>query len=152
MTEPAAPANATEAQTRLTSLVANKEWGAKIEAGDVAAKREMRELTAMIAAGGDDVAAAIVGGDQLPGSATTDQRHMAGAAEMFRELGIRTEVTQQFLSGHQVSAKEFELVSNWKKLQMRDAEWVKLYLSGDLKAQHQMTLANSVIANGVKSA
>jgi hypothetical protein len=151
MTEPAAPANATEARARLDARIADGDWGAKLFAGDATANREYRDLVGMAVADGDDVVAAAMNG-KLPTGATTDQRHMAGAAEMFRDLGIRDEVTQQFLSGHQVSAKEFDLVFNWRKEHMGNADWVRLYLSGDLKAKQEMTVANSVIANGVKSA
>jgi hypothetical protein len=143
----APPANATEAAARLETLKADGAWRDKFLASDGPALKEYRDLTAMIADGGDDVAAAMSG---KLGAANTEQRHMAATAEMFRGLGIRDEVTSQFLRGEQVTPLEYELVSNWKKEHMADKAWRDLYLAGDLKAGQQMMLANSVLVNGIK--
>ena len=120
--------------------------------GDVTAKKEFHELTSKISAGGDDVVAAVMSG-KLPEMASTEQRLMAGTAEMFRELGIRDEVTSEFLRGVKVTPQEYELVLNWKKEQMGDTGtdgFVKRYLAGDTKAHQQMTIANTILVNGVK--
>jgi hypothetical protein len=148
---PAPPATATEARTVLDARIQDKDWSARLLNGDIAAKKEMKELTSKIADGGDDVVAVAMSG-KLPDTATTDQRHMAATADLFRSLGIRDAVVTQFLSGHQVSASEFELVSNWKKESMGDPEFVKRLLAGEVKARQQMTLANSVLVNGARSA
>jgi hypothetical protein len=149
-TPPAPPKNATEARTVLDARKADKDWGERVFSGDVAANKELYELTAMVAAGGDDTVAVAMSGNpaNMP---TTDLHQMAHTAGWFRELGIRDEVTSEFLRGGQVTPKEFELVTNWKKEHMGDAEFVKKYLSGDVKAQQLMTIANSVLVNGAKS-
>jgi hypothetical protein len=111
---PQPPANATEARAALDARISDKSWGERLMNGDITAKKEFHELTSKIDAGGDDVVAVAMSG-KLPGMATTDQRHMAASVEMFRELGIRDEATSEFLRGQQVTAQEYELVSNWKK-------------------------------------
>ena len=150
MTEPAAPATATEARAVLDARMADKDWGSRVFNGDPAANKELRELTAQVAAGGEDVVAAAMSGE-LPDMPTGDQRIMAGTAEMLRELGIRDEVTANFLRGEGVTPQEYELVANWKREHMGDAEWTAKFLSGDVKARQQMMLANSVLVNGIKS-
>jgi hypothetical protein len=145
------PASATEAQARLTSLVENKEWGAKLVAGDVAVTRQYRELLNKAAETDDStIAAAMAGKVDYSAGTSTEQRHMALTADWFRSLGIRDEVARQFLQGRQVTPLEYELVSNWKKEQMGDPEFVKRFLAGDLKAKQQMMLADSVLVTGVK--
>jgi hypothetical protein len=148
-TPAAPPKNATEAQVALNSRGADQEWRAKVFAGDVAANKEWRDLTAMVAAGGDDTVAVAMAGNpsNMP---TTELAHIAHTAAMFRELGMRTEVASQLLRGEPVSALEYELVSNWKKEHMGDEDFVKRFLSGGIKERQQMLIANSVLVNGIK--
>jgi hypothetical protein len=145
---PAPPKTATEARTALDARMADKDWGDRVLNGDVTASKEFCDLTAMSAAGGDDTVAVAMGGNpaNMP---TTDQAHMAHTAVLFRELGIRDEVTSQFLRGEQVTAQEFELVANFKKEQMGDEAFVKRFLSGDVKARQQMLIADTVLVNGI---
>jgi hypothetical protein len=144
------PTTATEARAVLDARMADKAWEGRVFNGDVAANKELRELTAMVAGGGADTVTAAMTGNPayMP---TTEQHQMAHTAALFRELGIRDEVTSQFLRGEQVTPQEYELVANWKKEHMGDEDWVKKYLSGDVKASQQMMIANSVLVNGVKS-
>lgn len=145
------PANATEARTTLDARIADKDWRDRVFNGDVAANKELRDLSAMSATSGDDVVEAVLK-DTLPdiGQRTSEQREMLAAAQMFRELGIRDEVTSQFLRGEKVSPQEYALVKNWKTTAMGDQDFVKKYLSGDVKARQQMTLADSVLVVGAK--
>src|SRR5437868_1426109 len=107
MTEqPTAPANATEASSRLSVLAADKIWADKLLSGDPAANKEFGELNSMIAAGADPVDQAIAGtvlGDIPDG----DQKRMAEAATWMRGLGLSDDVIRQQLSGHEVTAQEF---------------------------------------------
>jgi hypothetical protein len=144
---PAPPTNATEARAALDARKADPAWSDRYLAGSPAEKKEFDSLTAMIAAGGDDTVSVAMSGNPVY-MPTTDMAMMAHTAAMFRELGIRDEVTREFLQGKGVSAQEYELVVNWKKEHMGDVEWQKKYLSGDVKAGQQMMLANSVIVNG----
>jgi hypothetical protein len=148
-TPAAPPKNATEAQAALNSRGADQEWRAKVFNGDPAANKEWRDLTAMVAAGGDDTVAVAMSGNPV-NMPTTDLHQMAHATAMFRSLGIRDEVTANFLRGEKVTPQEYELVTAWKKEHLGDAEFVKKYLSGDVKAGQQMMLANSILVNGVK--
>lgn len=146
------PATAMEARTTLDARIADKDFGARVLAGDADAKRELDVLHAKIHAGGDDVVEAALSG-ALGDMPSSDMRAMAGTAELFRELGIRDEVTREFLSGKGVTAHEYELVENWKKIAMGDRKpggFVERYLAGDTEAMNKMTLANSVLVNGVK--
>jgi hypothetical protein len=59
--QPAPPANAAEASSRLGTLTADKAWGDKLLAGDAATMKEFNSLTEMVAAGGDNVDRAISG-------------------------------------------------------------------------------------------
>jgi hypothetical protein len=149
MTEPAAPANAIKARAVLDTRMADKDWGGRVFNGDVAANKELRDLTAMVAAGGADTVAVSMNGNpaNMP---TTDQAQMAHTTAIFRELGIRDEVTREFLQGKQVTAQEYELVANWKKEKMGDSDFVKRFLDGGVKERQLMTIANSVLVNGIK--
>jgi hypothetical protein len=149
MTEQAAPTNATEAREVLNTRMADKDWGGRVFNGDVAANKELRDLTAMVAAGGADTVAVAMNGNpaNIP---TTDQAQMAHTAGLFRELGIRDEVTREFLEGKKVTPLEYELVANWKKIQMGDADFVKRFLDGGVKERQLMMIADTVIVNGIK--
>ena len=130
--------------------MADKEWGAKVFAGDPTANKELHNLTAMVAtgAGADTIAVAMTGSPvYMP---TTDMAMMAHTTAMFRELGIRDEVIREFFQGDGISPEWYEATVNWKKEHMGDLEWQKKFLSGDVKAAQQMMLANSIIVNGVK--
>jgi len=148
--QPAPPATATEARTVLDARLADKDWGAKVFAGDAAANKELHELTAMASRGGDDTVAAAMNGHPayMP---TTEQHQMAHTAALFRELGIRDDVTSQFLRGEQVTPQEYELVANFKKEMMGDEAFIKRFLNGDVKARQQMLIADTVLVNGIKN-
>lgn len=140
----AAPQTATEARAALDARIADKEFGARVLAGEIAANAEMVELTTKIAAGGDDVMTAAMNGS----AADEEQRMMAGITDMFRAAGIRDEVTREFLSGKPVSKEEFRLVEGWKASRMKDAAFVEKFMSGDAEAVRLMLTANSVLAKG----
>src|SRR5882757_9983693 len=136
------PANATEAQARLDTLKADPAWADRWLAGDTGAQKEYQELRAKInsGAGGEDVIAAVMAG-ALPDLPTTEQRQAVATVEMFRNLGVRDEITRQFLSGKQVSPAEYELVKNWKITQLGDKSpggFVERYLAGDTEAKQKM--------------
>ncbi len=153
MTELAIPATATAARIQLDARIADKDFGARVLAGDTAANKELRALQAKSVEGGDDVVAAALalsGKDAYGPGTTSDQRQMSSAAEAWRDLGIRDEVTAQFLRGDKVDASEYEAVKAWKATALGDQDWVKKFTSGDTKARQQMTLANMVLTNGVK--
>jgi hypothetical protein len=146
----APPKTATEARVALDARAADKDgWAKRFDAGGITEKREWEQLTAMIAGGGDDTVTVAMTGNPVY-MPTTDLHQMAHTAGWFRELGIRDEVTSEFLRGEKVTVQEYEAVSNWKKIQMGNEEWVKKYLSGDVEARQKMMIANTVLVNGAK--
>ena len=149
---PAVPATATEARAVLDARISDKAFGDRIFAGDIAAKNELAALHAKIHAGGDDVVAAAMNG-KLSDVPSSEQRQLIGTTELFRELGIRDEVTSQFLTGQKVSAAEYEMVVNWKKTAMGDNSpggFVERFLAGNAEAKQKMLIANSVLTNGIR--
>ncbi len=147
----APPANAAEARSRLDALIADKNRGAKLLAGDAEVNREFRSLSDMAANVDDNTIAAAMSGEigEFPDSGV---KQMAATAAMLREIGISEEIIEQTLKGHEVSPEEYKLVEAWKARQMRDPIFVKSYLSGDAEARQKMTLAAIILSGSVKGA
>lgn len=147
------PATATDAQTQLNTLTGDAAWTARFVNGDPAAKRDFEALTTVATGGSssaEDVVTSVMSG-KGPQPGNSAERQMVGVVEAFRDLGIRDEVTQEFLSGKQVTPEAYQLVAGWKKESMGSADFVKRFLAGDVKAKQQMTIANTVLVNGIKS-
>jgi len=146
---PAPPANSTEARTRLDTLIADKNFGAKLVAGDADANREFRGLQNLAASTDDTTIAAAMSGEigEFPDSGA---KQMANTAAMLREIGIREEIIEQTLRGHEVSADEFRLVEAYKARLMKDPMFVKDFLSGNPEARQKMTLIAIVQSGNVK--
>jgi hypothetical protein len=149
---PAPPANSQEARTRLDGLIKDRDWGAKLIAGDAATSREYRELRLKVdnPDPADTVAAAMAGKlGEMPDSSV---KMMAETAGMLREIGIRESIIEETLRGHEVTQLEYDLVNAWKTRQMKDPVFVKAYLSGDEEARQKMTLAAIVLSGSIKGA
>jgi hypothetical protein len=160
MTEPQTPppaptpATATDAQTQMNVLAADPAWRDRFLAGDAAAKSEFANLTAKIV-GSDSTDAALidaamagaVAGSDLP---TADGRQMAGIAGWMRGLGISEPVIREHLEGKGVSSVEMKLIEGWKQRHLADEGFVDRFLRGDVEAKRLMSIANAVIARGVK--
>jgi hypothetical protein len=150
--QPAPPATAAEASGRLEALKADKEWGAKLIAGDPAANREFSELHLKIdSVDPADMAAVAMSGNigEMPDSRV---KLMAETAGMLREIGIREEIIEQTLRGHEVSPIEMKQAEAWRERAMRDPVFVKAWLSGDPEARQKMTLSQIIVSGGVKDA
>lgn len=140
---------AIEARAVLDARIADREFGARVLAGEVEANRELASLHAAIHAGGQDIVAGVMNGE----IASHEQVQMVSVAELFRELGIRDAVTAEFLSGHKVTPEEYRAVENWKRAAMSDKSadgFVARFLAGDLAVRQKMMLADSVLTNGVQ--
>jgi hypothetical protein len=149
---PQPPANAQEARARLDARLADKEFGAKLLAGDAATNTEYRDLQNMAAnVDPNDVVAVALSGNigEMPDSGT---RLMANTADMLREIGIREEIIKQTLRGHEVSPIEMKQVEAWRERAMRDQTFVKLWLSGDPEARQKMALSQIIVSGGVTGA
>ena len=149
VTPAAPPANAQEARTVLDARIADRDWGAKLLAGDAATNREYRGLQDMAANSDDSTIAVALSGNigEFPDSRV---KIMSETAGMLREIGIREEIIEQTLRGHIVSPEEYKLVEAWKSRQLKDPVFVKAYLSGDPEARQKMTLAAIVLSGDVK--
>ena len=80
----------------------------------------------------------------------TEIRQMSVAVDMFRDMGIKEEITANFLRGEQVTPDEYKAVANWKRAAMNDPVFTKAFLAGDQDARQKMTIANTVLVNGIK--
>lgn len=148
----APPATAAEARAVLDTRIADRDWGAKLIAGDAATKREYADLRAKAdnPDPADTVAAAMAGNlGEMPDSSV---KMMAEAAGMLREIGIRESIIEETLRGHEVTQQEYDVVNAWKARQMKDPVFVKAFLSGDPDARQKMTLAAIVLSGGIKDA
>jgi hypothetical protein len=146
---PAPPSNVQEARTQLAALVADKERGAKLFAGDVETNRQFSQLTAIASRDDDSTVAAAMAG-KLGDMPDSTARIMAGTADMLREIGIKEAIIEQVLQGHEVTAEEYKLTEAWKARQMKDPVFVKAYLSGEVEPREKMTLANIILSGGIK--
>jgi hypothetical protein len=141
---------ATEAQARLSALKNDQDWGGRLMSGDVAASKEFRDLTGIIAAGGDAVEQAIAG--IVPGTVhDADQQRMAQAAVWMEERGLRAEVIRQTLTDYEVSPQEVRAVKAWKAQKMRSPEFTKAFLAGEPEAVREILLADIVLSSPVKT-
>lgn len=149
--QPPAPPAATDAQIQMNALTADPAWVDRFLSGNASALNEFHTLSGAIVDGGsaDDVVTSVLAG-KAPELGNTVQKQMAATVDHFRGLAIDDGVTKQFLSGEKVSPHEYQLVCNLKRELMGDAEFVRAYLAGDVKANKRMTIINSVIVNGVK--
>jgi hypothetical protein len=147
----AAPANASEAQTQLNTLTADRSWADRYMNGDAAARAQFEQLTGMAVDHGsaDDVVDAVMAGKPAP-LGNSEQRQMADVVDQFRSVGIADGVTKEFLSGHQYTPTEYQAVANLKRELMGDREFVAKYLAGDVKANQRMTTINAVLVNGAR--
>ena len=147
---PAPPATPQEARTRLDGLIKDREFGAKLLSGDAAANKEFGELQAKADSvdPADQVAVAMSGNiGEMPDSST---RLMSNTADMLREIGIREEIIEQTLRGHEVSPVEMKQAEAWRERAMRDQTFVKAWLSGDPEARQKMTLSAIIVSGSIK--
>jgi hypothetical protein len=165
MTDQPQPTTAEGAQTRLAELTANSEWGAKLTAGDAAARTEFDNLS-LLAAGVSGAAAST--GFEQPVSPTVEQLiEQQKAAEAQREVGLldayfnsvgipstdQAADVRDYASGKisvtpelraQVEAK----VESFK----RDKEFIKRVFDGDREATRLLSIASAILCAPVKEA
>jgi hypothetical protein len=148
---PATPAPSTpaEAAAKLETLRADPKWTEALLGGGLAQKNEWQNLHEL-AAKGDGVDLAVAGLHQ-PGP-IQDSEHVEnmGVAAMMKELGIRPEITKEFLTGHTETKKWYDEVARFKADKMSDPIWVKALMSGSIEARRQLTLCNIVLSGEIK--
>ena len=146
--QPAAAAtNAAEARVQLDSLRSNADFNAKLLAGSGPETNQWRDLHTMIAAD-DNIELAIAGA--LPDVPDSDLKHLAGTAQILKELGINEGTIRQTLENRPVTQQEHDAVAALKIQKLRDHEWTKALLSGDAQATKDFTLMGIVLSSPIK--
>lgn len=150
---PAPPANSpAAARMRLAGLHNDQEWLGKYFAGSPAAAKELGDLlersgsdrTERLLAGAvDPLRSDIVAG--VSGRETADEFHR------LRQAGIDDDSIRQLMQGEPISEQEYRVLEEYQRQLLGNAEWVKLFLSGDHEAARQMTLVKIAMLNGYKS-
>jgi hypothetical protein len=146
---PAAPTTPAEAATRLDQAKADPKWTETFLAGHPERVREFHEWHAL-AAKGESVDRAMAG-MYMEGGNTTDHITQMGTAAVFRELGIRDEITRDVLvDKHTVTQAEYNATKVWKEDRMNDKEWVAKLMGGDREAKRKLVLANLILTGHVQ--
>lgn len=142
--QPAPPANAVEARTRLAAIEADKDQGAKIFAGDPAANREWRELVAKAATSDDSTVELAMTGDvhKITDSAT---KMMAETAVWMRGAGFPEKAIRETLADKAPAPEDIDRARVWKTQAMKNPDFTKRLLDGDGDAMREMTAANIVL-------
>jgi hypothetical protein len=77
-------------------------------------------------------------------------QNLISAVAGFRELGVGDEALRELLTGKQTNKETFDRVAEFRQTLLRDPEWMKRWLGGDLECRKQMALCNIVKLGGVK--
>jgi hypothetical protein len=147
---PAPPATPAEARQRLDARLSDKEFGAKLLAGDAATNTEYRDLQNMAANVDPNDAVAVALSGQIGEMPDSSVKMMAETADMLREIGVRESIVEEVLRGHVVTEQELKLTEAWRSRQMKNPAFVRSFLSGDPEARHLMTLSAIIVSGGVK--
>jgi len=144
----AEPKNAAEAKAMRDQLVRDKEFGAKVQAGDVQARGRLHALNQKIAAGDTADAridAALAGIERVEGEIVTAEnplttREIALGVRELRAAGLGDKTIEDVLRGVPITKEQSEAFKTTKSRLMRDREFGRLYLSGDVDARNFMKL------------
>lgn len=134
--ESAAPAlEASAATARRSELLADAGWRGRYLDGSLAERNEMATLNATIA-----------------GPAKPDAPVDQSTIEYARQAGISDDIIDHHLVKQTpISQQEYEGAVRWRSSHLRDKAWVDKYLSGDIQARKEMTLANILVNSPIKS-
>ena len=78
------------------------------------------------------------------------QVEMAGATAMMREIGVKDEITKEFLVGHTTTKGWYDEVARLKADRLSNPDWVKRLQSGDVETRRQFREMNIVLTGGIK--
>jgi len=87
---------------------------------------------------------------QTPQFVTADDVNMAGGLAALREAGIDPEVLKQVETGGTVTEAERNMVADWKAARMKDQDFVRKLLTGDVDARRQMLLADITLSAPIR--
>jgi hypothetical protein len=150
---------AATATKQLAELKAHPDFAAKFvsttDGFDV--KREYARLAKLsqhdTTRGGDRLDRVISGVEPVPFMETTtggeiSTANMIKSAEWLREANLTDPQIKQALSGKPVAKAEYEAIKILRSDRMGNKDFVAKWLGGDVQAQREMLLMNTVIANG----
>lgn len=146
---PAPPTTPAEAATRLDQSKSDPSWTESFLGGHPERVKEFHDWHEL-AAKGDSVDLAMAG-MYMEGGNTADHLTQMGTAAVFRELGIRDEITRDVLADkHTVTQAEYNATKVWKEDRFNDKEFVAKLMSGDREAKRKVMLANIILSGGVR--
>jgi hypothetical protein len=135
-------------RSKLHAAYADNAKRGKLEAGDLATKREFDELIRGAAVPADPVEAALSG--KLPDIPTSEQLEDSRTAGMLRGLGLSDDAVREFISGQPTTQEVQDAAKAWKKQHLGDTEWKQKWLSGDAQAIKEMTLCSIILTQAIK--
>jgi hypothetical protein len=138
------------AQVRLGELTADKAWGAKLVAGDTAARAEFDSLSRLVS-GADTAPSA----EQLAARSAQaqDNRNTADWIRGVKEsVDVSDQVLAQVIGGEKVSKAEHDAAKQWLSRHSADEAWVKRLLAGDSEARKEQFLCSVILSSEIKDA
>jgi hypothetical protein len=151
---PLSPTTAAEANARLQTLTANKEWGQRLLAGGMEERREFQRLT-QLAAGTDEVKDAIDGATpesftiETIGPGELNSRDRATAVAMFRDAGLEDGVISEAFNGGRVTAREVAATKALQSSRHGDAGWRQRFLAGGWAENREQMLINIILTSEI---
>jgi hypothetical protein len=154
---PLVPSNAPEADARLAVLTSDPEWGRKLMAGDYQTRREFETLTALKAAGEGPDAIADPTPQVIETTVGQNVRHadILSVAADLRKLwsdsdNCEAAIAEVLNPNVQLDPAFVQGMRDWREQALRDPEFVRMWLAGDLWATQRMTLCCAVIGLGTE--
>ncbi len=147
---PIAPQTPSDARRRLDVLIADREFGERLFAGNAEAKNEFDRLQQLAASANIPPPS-----KQLFHTTTDGQlppRAVASYVADLRDLGFGDTAIGEALSGKKFSAEEVFLAKSLKSRAFRDGEFTKALEAGNPVAVRNWKVWNAIIVAGVEDA
>lgn len=165
VTAPAAlPTTPEAARETINARIADKAWGAKVVAGDSAARAELDMLHKIEAGDPDALAQAKASApseapppqkkaEQLAAESAavaSDREANSLLATLRDRFDVNEHAEKRLKSGEGFSQSDHDATARYKAQLMADPDFQARLLAGHPQANQQLFLANLVLANGVK--
>jgi hypothetical protein len=143
-----------QAARQLESLQADKEWGAKVLAGDRAATAEFTRLMSIVtdASPADLAMAGVVPSGHHDVETGVGLRETISAVADMRALGMGEDVIRQSLEMPPVSREEYRMADLRRRELLSNGEWVKKLQAGDLATKREQRLLSIILASSIREA
>lgn len=135
-------------KSKLHAAYADDTKRQKLEAGDLATKREFDELIKAVTVPADPVEAALSG--KLSNFPTSEELQLSRSASMLRGLGLSDDAVREAISDSTTSQEIHDAAKAWKAQHLSDQDWVKRWLNGDAEAIKEMTLCGILLTQPIK--